>query len=341
MVAWTSCGAFAIARDGTVTHLPRHWPARHSGGTGRRWGADINVRRDRLGDFFLLRRGRLLWRSHARYPADGGSIAFGPGEFAFASYRRGIFITNLQGSEHLVLAGRGLYPYTFTANGDLIVTGGRTIRVLSRAGHVERRLTYRAWNGYAFDEQKEALYLVTPRGRLATLIDRRVVVARRVRSNGILSLDRGVLTFVDAHAITITTRDGRPIAHARWSGRVRADSGVAVAPSGKAFAYRLSDAYPGAHSGHATVLLLRAGGSQPHVVYRHRLGPSGCTTGAGFSWNRETILYSSADGARVLINAGTGQSIDLAAVALALPHRSPAERASFEWKADVRPRRPA
>jgi hypothetical protein len=37
IVMWTSCGAYRLARDGRVAALPRHWLARHSGGTGRRW----------------------------------------------------------------------------------------------------------------------------------------------------------------------------------------------------------------------------------------------------------------------------------------------------------------
>ena len=60
-------------------------------------------RRNSAGAYFLLRHGHLVWRSHDLYPNDGSSIAFGPHSFAFASYRRGVFLTNLDGPERLVL----------------------------------------------------------------------------------------------------------------------------------------------------------------------------------------------------------------------------------------------
>src|SRR5436190_21952187 len=90
LIAWTSCGAFRVARDGSVDRLPPHWLARHGGGTGRRFGAKLNLRRDRAGRYFLLRDRRLVWRSHGLYPNDGGTVAFGPGLFAFDSSRRGV-----------------------------------------------------------------------------------------------------------------------------------------------------------------------------------------------------------------------------------------------------------
>src|SRR5207248_4193123 len=95
LVAWSSCGAFRIRTDGRVVRLPRHWLARHSGGTGRRWEAKLDIRRNRPGRYVLVREGRVVWRSRGLYPNDGGSIAFGPGRFAFASYRRGVFMTDL------------------------------------------------------------------------------------------------------------------------------------------------------------------------------------------------------------------------------------------------------
>ena len=117
------------------------------GGTGRRWEAQITIRRDRAGDIRLLRDGRLVWRSQSLYPNDGGSVAFGPGEFAFASYCRGVFLTDLTSGERLVVRGRGLFPYDFTSGGDLIVTGKRTIALVSRQGVTVRRLAVRARNG--------------------------------------------------------------------------------------------------------------------------------------------------------------------------------------------------
>src|SRR4051812_47907952 len=79
----TSCGGFLLEPGRRLTRLPRQWFAVRSGGTGRRWGAHLDLRRNRPGRVFLFERGRLVWRSHDRYPNDGSSIAFGPHRFAF------------------------------------------------------------------------------------------------------------------------------------------------------------------------------------------------------------------------------------------------------------------
>src|SRR5438477_12186019 len=97
IVLQTSCGGYELATDGRVSRLPRHWFAKHGGGTGRRYGADISVRRTPAGRFILLRDGRAIWRSRGLYRNDGADVAFGPREFAFAAYRRGIFMTGLNG----------------------------------------------------------------------------------------------------------------------------------------------------------------------------------------------------------------------------------------------------
>ena len=168
IVLWTSCGGFQLVPDGRVSRLPRHWLAEHGSGIGRRYGAHLDIRRTRSGRFLLLRKSRLVWRSSGLYPGDGGAVAFGPHAFAFASYRHGVYLTDLHGAERLVARGRGLYPYSFTSSRDLIVTGAHTIALISPSGAILRRFHYRPRNGYGFDEQTNTLYYVTPAGRLAT-----------------------------------------------------------------------------------------------------------------------------------------------------------------------------
>ena len=332
LIAWNDCGAFLVAVDGRIARLPHHWLARHVGGTGRRWEAQITIRRDRAGDIRLLRDGRLVWRSQSLYPNDGGSVAFGPGEFAFASYRRGVFLTDLTSGERLVVRGRGLFPYDFTGGGDLIVTGRRTIALVSRQGVTVRRLAVRARNGYAFDERSDTLFFVTPRGRLATLHDRHLQLARSVSAGGTISAQDGLLVFAAARTITVTRRDGSVVARTSWhSRRLHADSGVSVAPGRRAFAFRLSDARPGATSGQATLYLLRPGSSRPEVLYRHRLGPSGCGVGAGLSWHGRYVLYGSADGRQAIVDSATRTVTDLVPLSRGLPAESPDERAAVEW----------
>src|SRR6266849_6155238 len=208
VVLWTSCGSFQLARDGQVIRLPRHWLAKYGSGTGRRYGAHLDIRRTHPGGFLLLLRGRVVWRSSGLYPGDGGGVAFGPHSFAFASYRRGVFLTDLHGAERLVARGRGLYPYSFTSSGDLIVSGARSITLVSPTGTFLRRFRYRAHNGYGFDEQADTLYYVAPAGRLAAAQGTHVVLERTLaHTDGMLSVARpNLLVFSGPHLVTATSR---------------------------------------------------------------------------------------------------------------------------------------
>lgn len=115
--------------------------------------------------------GRPLWRSRALYRNDAGSVAFGPGAFAFAAYRRGVFLTDLRGPERLVLRGVGLSPLAFRGDGSFLVADGAQGRIalLSRDGSALGAYRYRSRAGYAYDERAETLFLVTPARMLAAL----------------------------------------------------------------------------------------------------------------------------------------------------------------------------
>ncbi len=340
VILQTSCGGFSLAPDGRVSRLPRHWFAKHGGGTGRRYGADINLRRTPAGRFILLRHCQVIWRSRGLYRNDGADIAFGPHEFAFSAYRRGIFVTDLNGPERLVIRGRGLYPYDFTRRGELLVTtnvGG--ISVIGRDGTVLRHYRFRQRNGLAFDDRTETLYFIGPDGGLRAAQGSRSRIVRRLESaEGMMTFARpGLLALIGERSVAVRRLDGSLVASARWP-RSRTnlfDSGLSVSPDGREFSFRLSDAHPGARSGTAVVYLLRAGESRAHVIYRHRLGPSGCAVGAGMSWHGRFLLYSSADGQRAIIDSESGRRLDLTSLASTLPRYAPAERARAYWASDL------
>lgn len=333
----TSCGGYRLAVDGRVTKLPRGWLARHGGGTGRRFGADVTGRRTASGRFYLDRGSRLLWRSSGLYRNDGGSIAFGPRSFAFASYRRGILMTDLKSPEQLVVRGRGASPVDFTRSGRLIVSRQATISVVSPEGIVERRYRFRRSTGFAFDAANETLLFVTPGGRLASAAGTSLRLGRNIgRLAGTLGLakpDR--LIFGAAAGFTVTRRDGTFVADGRWRRGLNQDSGVSVSPDGLSFAYRLLNVYPGARSGEATFYVLRAGQRQAHAVYRHRLGPTGCALGGNLRWHGTALLYDSVDSEIVLIDRRNGPR-SLKWFARELPHRLPGERTYAAWASDYR-----
>lgn len=337
LVVWGSCGAFRVAADGSVRRLPRHWLALHNQGTGRRFEPLLDLRRNPPGRFFLTRGGRLVWRSHALYPRDGGSVAFGPGEFAFGTYRSGVFLTDLHHPERLVVAGREVAPIDFTRGGDLLVAGARRIVVVSRSGRTLRRLAYRAQNGYSFDERSDALYFVTSARRLAVLRGHNVRLLRRVPVDGIVSTAaRGLLVFSGGRSLAVTRRDGTLVARTSWrSSPLHSDSGVSVAPDGRALAYRLSDARPGAASGSATLYLLRFGARAPIVLFRQRLGANGCWVGANLVWHGGSLLYSSSDRVDAVIDTRTGLVTRLGRLTAAIPHRYDDELLSVAWASDM------
>jgi len=146
----------------------------------------------------------------------------------------------------------------------------------------------------------------------------------------------GVLVFVGPRSLAVTDLDGRIVARASWPRTPLPvfDSGTSVSPDGRSFAFRLSNAHPGAKSGTAVVYVLRHGQSQAHAVYRHRLGPSGCAVGANMTWHGRSLLYSSADGQRAIIDTGSGRVLDLGKLARALPALSSGEQANPYWRSD-------
>jgi hypothetical protein len=334
----TSCGGFLLEPGRRLTRLPRHWFAVRSGGTGRRWGAHLNLRRDRPGRIFLSENGRLIWRSHNLYPNDGGTVAFGRHRFAFASYRRGIFITDLHSAERLVLPGRGLFPDAFTDTGELIVNGGSTLTIIDANGRVQQRLRYRVRSGFAFNEGTQTLYFVSRNGVLTQMRGKVIKALGKLASaDGWMTLGRShLLVFNGSRSITVARDDGRLVARTEWRPpRLHSDAGVGVAADGRAFAFRLSDVRAGDRSGTATVYVLRAGATHATAVYRHRLGPSGCAVGAGLSWHGRSLLYSSSDGRDAIIEPGARRTIDLTAFTQKLPKKSPGEQPSVYWRSDL------
>lgn len=319
-----------------MTRLPRHWLALRSGGTGRRFGADLELRRTRPGRFLLLRHGRLVWRSRGLYPNDGGDVAFGPRAFAFASYRRGLFLTDLESPERLVMPGSGLFPIDFTRRGELVVSVPHAIAVVSRSGATLRRYPLRRRTGYTFDEKTDSVFFVTPDETLARASGTRLRRLRTVRGiKGSLTAEPGGFLFFQAmHGVTITRRDGAVVARARWRAGAL-DSGVDASPDGRTFAFRLSTARPGSRRARATVYLVRANQTQAHVLYSHHLGRSGCASGARLTWHRRFLLYSSLDGKLTVLDTQRRGVQDLGRFARTLPRLGPNERADAFWLSDL------
>src|SRR5204862_4222684 len=134
---------------------------------------------------------------------------------------RGIFLTDLEGPERLVVRGRGLYPTDFDNAGRLIVGDGKRIDLISRSGAALRRYRYRLRNGFAFDERSDTLFFVSLGGRLARARGTTARLARRLpHVDGMITIDpSGPLVLYGAHGVTITRRDGALLARTSWARR--------------------------------------------------------------------------------------------------------------------------
>ena len=332
----TSCGTFRLERDGEVRRLPAGWLAARSGGTGRRYGADLRIVRTRPGRIILRREGREVWRSSGLYRNDGGSNAFGPSSYAFASYRRGVFLTDLSGDERLVVRGVGLEPLAFRRDGSLLVVAWRpraSISVVSPSGAVLRRYRYRPRHGFAFDQRTESLFFVTPGHLLVQARGTALDVVRPVRRlDGWLSLAGPHLTLQAERAFTVLRRDGTLVSRWTWpeSKRSIIDYGFVASDDARTFAFRTFTRERG-RRGRIVVYLLRPGEKRPLAVYRHRGEQLGCGTGAHLAWHGRSLLYSSTSGDVALVDAHDGSVRDLGRLTARLPGRA----AFVYWASDL------
>ena len=306
------------------------------------------VRRTYPGRFLVLRlhrtpAGRLtrtvIWRSSGSYFNTGGDSAFGPHLFAFADYHRGIYLTDLRGPERLVVRGRGLYPIGFTGRGELMVSGsGHPISVVAPDGTLLRRYSYRPRSGFTWDYHTDTVYFVRPDGMLTADDGARPRLLRRLRGieGQIGFTPPGLLVFNGPRSIAITSLAGKLVARDRWPRTPVAnlDSGVSASPDGRSFAFRLSNAHPGARQGEAVVYALHAGQSHARAIYRHRLGSSGCVVGAGMTWHGRYLLYSSTDGRQAVLDTGGRRQISLMSLLERIPQRGRSQTYNVFWRSD-------
>jgi hypothetical protein len=337
----TSCGWYEHDPDGRTFRLPNHWGAVHGIGSGRRYGAQLDVCCDSTRHISLRLHGRLVWRSRGAHPGYAGQLAFGPHEFAFADYHRGVFLTDMRGPERLVVSGRGLYPDDFTRNGDLVVVAGNSLVVVSRHGRVVARHLFRRANGYAFDWRSDTYLFVTPGGRLAALRGRRVRSGPPIpRLSGLSVLARGLIAVAADDRLTVMREDGSVVATGGWNStrNTLIAPEVSVSPDRRTFVYALSTARR-AQLGAATVFVLHPGDRRGHRLLRRWRSPTACFEGGpcagGFDWDGRFFIYAPGDGHVGIVDSATGGLLDLTRFDRSLPQLGERpERAAIGWKSE-------
>jgi hypothetical protein len=333
LVLSTDCGWYSLGTDGEVSRLPGDWYATHQKPWDPPYG--FTYRRTHSGRYIAVRDGHMIWRSAGLYFNEAGMGTFGPHAFAFDSWgQRGIFLTDLESPERLVLHGRNLYPVGFAPRGELLVSGPRSIIVLSPAGTVVRWLHFRRSSSFAFDEPTGTAYFVTPRGMLAASrgSDVRPIGPAHERG-GISVLDHRFLTFTaPGHVAVVRRDDGSLVASASWRGGTEIDSGFAVSDDGKLFAFRTAG-----NPGWASVYVLRAGERGARRLYRHRWKQVGCGYTASVELHGSSLLYRSDGGGRTaeaVILEPDGARTQLTQLLRTLPRKSRSTPANAYWASD-------
>lgn len=142
---------------------------------------------------------------------------------------------------------------------------------------------------------------------------------------------RGGYTFDGAsNTLFFVTPRGRlaTLRESRCASVAALDSGASVSADGGHFAFRLSDARPGARTANAVLFLLKPGARRAKPIYRHRLGRLGCAVGATMRWRGRHLLYASAAGQLAIIDAASGRRRGLARL----------EQPIVAWASDYRNR---
>jgi hypothetical protein len=283
----------------------------------------------------------VIWHSSRDYYNTGDENAFGPHLFAFDDYYHGIFLTDLRHPERMVMRGRGLSPIGFTRGGDLLISmRGYSIAVVAPDGRLLRRFSYSGRDSFTWDEHTDTLYFVRPDGMLAAAHGAHVRLIHRLAGieGEIWFTPPRLLVFNGRRSVTITNLNGKLIARDQWPG-TRTDnfaSGLSISPNGRTFAFRLSNARPGARHGEAVVYVLHAGQSHARAIYRQHLGPSGCAVGAGMEWHGRYLLYSSTDGQQAVLDTHTDRQVSLMPLLHRIPQRGRSQVYDVFWQRDLR-----
>ena len=328
---------FLLRRDGRVERLPERWFETHAGNPpqphadGRRVG--VNAR----GAVVVRRAGVRVWRATGTH--HGISPVFGPGgALAFGAYGQGVYLTDLRSRERLVVRGRAVWPLAFGDDGNLVVRGAGALVVLRPDGTPLRRIPYRTALGALTDPVSGRVHVVAPDGTLTVVDGARVTRLARLAgvAGWLTSAAHGRFAFQEARRVRVWDARGRVVAQAGWPRSLAADSGLVVAPDGRAVAFRLSDAYPGAAFGTARVRVLDGATGRAREIYRHRLGPSGCGVGGNLVWRGRALLYDAYDGNVAVLDADGGPAVRLTRLARTLSPAGIAGGVAASWLASYR-----
>jgi hypothetical protein len=302
----TSCGVFAAGADGVRFVGPYRPPWRHDG---------LLARRGRL---VLYDRDRIIWRSRGRNYRGWSWTAGSGGSFAFIAYGGRLYIANVGRAERV--AGRiNEFPLGWTRRGLLVTSQQWLLRVRTRSGRLVRVLE-EGRGARAFDSASRTLLYVTPDRELvrtdglrawkvASLPPFRLRAGFELRplEDGRVALVGNRLVVLDANGSTVAAD--------------RRHYNLPVISSRGAIAMVSTGPLDRRSRARESVRLLRPGDRSSTVLYVNEVGALGCGHWPSLAWRGTDLLYSTNEGAVVVIDSRSGSHIDLGPVVRRLPGR--------------------
>jgi hypothetical protein len=329
----TSCGAFRIARDGTVGRIsadPSPVPQ------GVAWWTSVGVwaRVDR-GHLVVGRWHRTLWRSTGRFAHAYrvGDIALDVGRLAFSYGDRAsrLYVAKLGAPERPV--ARDEYPLGWTSGG--LYVAGHKGAILLRSGSNALRIPRAKMRWSAYDQRTRSLYYVGG-GWLLRAHGSRVQRVADLARYGITVPDRSLrlqllgrlVALVDAHRLVVLRPDGAVFASTRLAIRNGHSDSISGEPTASprnrvvAFAVMHPDHRIETQvfeRGVESVYLLRPGSRAAVAVHTKQMWFNVCGHGANLSWRGSWLLYSAGEGSTALIDTRRGRTIGLSSLVRRLP----------------------
>jgi hypothetical protein len=369
VVFTTSCGRYALFRDGRLARLPAvtepGWVALSSAGPGVQ--AQVQDRH-----VVFTRRGDVLWRSMGTFdPQFLGSSVFGAGWLAFSVYGSDsseLYMSTVPGSERHVAGNED--PISVTATGNLIISrshadGADPDLIVRRPDGMPTGLIARSVSvSYTEPQSGTLLYL---HGRTLQRTDgvrsRTVARLEALGVPGLEFVDRledGRILLTGRRSIAVLDRDGLVLASATLSPIPRGGSGwvnvsstygrtgLILSPDPSTSGIVLiqavwRDANAGGGPGWEGIYELPVRGTSARLLFGKPLTLAVCAHESHVSWHGRWLLYSACEGRVVAIDTtGRHPAIDLTRAGRAVPipneeraYGSAAEWATFATPADM------
>jgi hypothetical protein len=316
----TSCAVYTVFPEGRVRVSAKPVPP-----SGISWmavagaGARV-VQRGR--QIAVLREGREVWRSSGSFRADGVFATLGRRAIAF-SYERyerrrheqSLYVASVGDRERQV--AREERPLGWTRSGQLLSWRFRQgfigVHLRQRDGTLMRRVGARL-REIRFEPSRGTLLALTRSGNLERFNGYRWSRLANLRSLGFgrhasfEQLDGGLIGVLEGGRVGVLRADGSLFALTRFPARERrisvaGQSGLVADASGTRVVFAVTRGNRYGNVGLESLYLLRAGDSQPRLLFSGRLRFAICERWAHLAWRDNWLLYATTEGRTIALDS--------------------------------------